>query len=67
MIGQVFRFETKLAAPPRFRRIMRGEIVSTLSTGYRYFIHFYYQIIFGFENEMQLQKTMHHPKQQICF
>ena len=67
MIGQVFRFETKLAAPPRFRRIMRRKIVSTLTAGYLFFIHFYYQIIFGFENEMQLQKTMHHPKQQICF
>lgn len=66
MIGQVFRFETKLAASPRFRRIMRREIVGTLSTGYRLFIHFYFQIIFGFENEMQLQKTMHRPKLQIC-
>ena len=67
MIGQVFRFKTKLVAPPRFGRIMRREIVSTLPTGYPFFIHFYYQIIFEFENEMQLQKTMHHPKQQICF
>ena len=67
MTRQVFRFKTKLATPPRSRRIMRCEIVSTFSTGYLFSIHFYHQINFEFESEMPLQSTMYHQNKPVHF